>query len=72
MRVLRNVKQVVSTVEGKEVTKNYTNFYIEVEIEGNLKLIPIQPVNFGEKQNRRNYQVLSLVATEIKKEDMPF
>lgn len=64
------VKEVKSVVEGKELVKRFTNFYLEVEIEGQMKLIPIQPVNFGEKQNRRNYQILSLVAKKI--EDSPF
>jgi len=68
--VLSYVKEIKETIEGKEVVKRFTNFYIEIEVEGNKKLIPIQPVNFGEKQNRRNYQVLSMIATKIDK--LPF
>lgn len=68
--VLSYVKEVVQTVEGKEIKKRFTNFYIEIEIEGNKKLIPVQPVNFGEKQNRRNYQLLSMISTKIEK--LPF
>lgn len=68
--VLSYVKEVKEVIEGKEVVKRFTNFYIEIEVEGNKKLIPVQPVNFGEKQNRRNYQLLSIVATKIDK--MPF
>ena len=68
--VLSYVKEVTQTIEGKEVTKRFTNFYIEIEVEGNKKLIPVQPVNFGEKQNRRNYQLLSMISTKIEK--LPF
>lgn len=69
-QVLSYVKEVTQTIEGKEVTKRFTNFYIEIEVEGNKKLIPVQPVNFGEKQNRRNYQLLSMIATKI--DNLPF
>lgn len=79
MRVLKKIAVVVQKDKsgnvildsnGKEVTKRYTNFELEFEISGQLKTVPIQPVNFGEQQNRRNYQVLSLIS--VLKEESPF
>jgi len=67
----RLLKKVVE-IEKNGEKKRYTNFLIEVEVNGNVVTVPIQPVNFGEQQNRRNYNTLSLCATLIKDDNQPY
>lgn len=67
--------RVRKEVEGKNKEtgeleiKRYTNFYIQVVVNGNKINVPIRPVNFGNASNRTNYQLLYLASEEIKKEE---
>lgn len=64
-KVPRKVDGIVQLDEnGKELYNSFTNFELEIEVNGNIVNVPIQPVNFGEKQNRWAYSVLSLSAIE--------
>lgn len=70
-KVPRKVNGVVQLDEkGNELMNSFTNFELEIEVNGNVVNVPIQPVNFGEKQNRWAYSVLSLSA--IDKGSEPF
>ncbi len=63
MELYRYVKEVVNKETGE--IKRYTNFYLEVVLNGNKINVPIQPVNFGEKSNRSNYHILRLASKEV-------
>ena len=49
--------------KGSPTKKRFTNFFVRVDINGNVVDVPITPVNFGEKSNRRNYNILQMSAT---------
>lgn len=76
MKLLKEIKEVNGKDEnGKDMIKRFTNFKLVVEVEGNEIEVPIQPVNFGNKQNRKYYQILSMVShfkNEINESDAPF
>lgn len=61
---------ILEDEKGNELMNSFTNFELEIEVNGNIVNVPIQPVNFGEKQNRWAYSVLSLSA--IDKGSEPF
>ena len=76
LELVRIKKTVVTKNEkGEEVKKHFTNFYLEIEINGQVTSIPIQPVQFGKEekhraQTRKNYQIMEL-ASKLK-EEKPF
>ena len=72
MRLFKKINTKEVKEDGKTITKHYTNFYLEVEMEGQKKKIAIQPVNFGKDQNRKNYNVLSMCSELLKDEENPF
>lgn len=67
MILFRSRKEVETKDEktGEKVIKRYTNFYLQVEVNGNKINVPIRPVNFGEASNRTNYQLLRLASVEF-------
>lgn len=67
IRLLAKRKEVVKNNE----VKRYTNFVLRIPIGNHYVDVPIQPVNFGEKDNRKNYTLL-LQASEKEKDGMPF
>lgn len=73
MKLFKVIKKVESKEigkDGKPLVKSYTNFYLKFYIGENLVSVPIQPVNFGEYSNRKNYNLLSLLA--VTEDDEPF
>jgi hypothetical protein len=75
LELVRIKKTVVTNVNGEEVKKHFTNFYLEIEINGQVTSVPIQPVQFGKEekhraQTRKNYQIMEL-ASKLK-EEKPF
>lgn len=59
MRLYKERKQVEK--DGKKLS--FTNFYLEIEINGTYIKVPIQPVNFGTAQNRKYYNILDLASS---------
>lgn len=47
---------------GEKIYKSFTNFFIRISVGDSFVDVPIQPVNFGEKTNRRGYSLLSAAA----------
>ena len=70
MKLYKKINKVVSKKDnvvlkddkGNDIYRTFTNFYVEIQVNDNTILIPIQPVNFGESSNRRNYSLLSMSA----------
>ncbi|MEM0173117.1 MAG: hypothetical protein QXI16_01260 [Sulfolobaceae archaeon] len=69
VKIIKKVPRKINGIEqvddnGSVLMNSFTNFELEIEVNGNIVNVPIQPVNFGEKQNRWAYSVLSLSAIE--------
>lgn len=67
LKLIAKRKEVIDTKT--QQVKRYTNFVLRIAIGNHHVDVPIQPVNFGEKDNRKNYTLL-LQASE--KDGVPF
>lgn len=66
IELVKKIKKVSNgIVDGVETFKSYTNFAIRIPVGDNYVDVPIQPVNFGEKTNRKGYSLLSAAAKDV-------
>lgn len=69
METLKLISRRKEVKNEKGEIKRYTNFVLRISLGNHYVDVPIQPVNFGERENRKNYTLL-LSASE--KEGSPF
>lgn len=67
MKLIAKRKEVKNEKTGE--IKRYTNFVLRIPMGNHYVDIPIQPVNFGEKENRKNY---TLLLASAEKSEAPF